>query len=542
MSSATSIVNIIYCNFHFTTIIFVVFHAVLNARCFEIHESTTQKAENLDARLRERGRAFQQPLRQADFAEELSTTHCHVTHDSTADLPTNNIQYWRCSHGHTHIESVLFVVKYVDLKLTIRQPDRSEPNIMTPSPQSDVFVGRQPIYDTELNIVAYELLFRSTTENQASIQDADVATSQLLINSVIEIGLENLVFGLPAFVNFTQNFLNGRCEIPFDPELLVIEVLETVEPDDETIASLIRWRDLGFTIALDDYIESDIRARLLQLADIVKVDLVGFDREKLKREVSRLRELPLKLLAEKVETVDEFELCKSLGFDYFQGYFLSRPQIVEGRSLANNQLSILQLLVKLRDPAVTFDEVVDLVKRDVSLSIKLLRYVNSLAHGVRRQIDSVRQAAIRLGLQKICQIVTLLAMNGISTKPRPILETALIRAKMCELLGSSIRPDAPEICFTVGLFSTLDAFLDRPLPEILKQLPLTTEIRGALIERSGPMGRLLNSVMAFERGDWDATRDFGASDASMQSAYLNAVAWAHVESSVAQSTSLPADK
>ncbi|WP_010587996.1 EAL and HDOD domain-containing protein [Schlesneria paludicola] len=407
---------------------------------------------------------------------------------------------------------------------------------MTSPPQSDVFVGRQPIYDTELNIVAYELLFRSTTENQAAIQDADVATSQLLINSVIEIGLENLVFGLPAFVNFTQNFLNGKCEIPFDPELLVIEVLETVEPDDETIASLVRWRNLGFTIALDDYIESDIRARLLQVADIVKIDLFGFKRERLKSEVTRLKEFPLKLLAEKVETVEEFELCKSLGFDYFQGYFLSRPQVVEGKSLANNQLSILQLLVKLREPAVAFDDVVDLLKRDVSLSIKLLRYVNSLAHGVRRQIDSVRQAAIRLGLQKICQIVTLLAMNGLSTKPRPILETALIRAKMCEVLGSSIRPDAAEICFTVGLFSTLDAFLDRPLPEILTQLPITPEIRDALLEHSGPMGRLLSSVMAFERGDWDATREFGATDSAMQSAYLSAVAWGHVESIVAHST------
>lgn len=399
--------------------------------------------------------------------------------------------------------------------------------------ESIVYVARQQIYDRDLNVVAYELLFRSSNENRAIIVDSDVATSRLLINAVIVIGLENLVFGRPAFVNFPTNFILGKCEIPFDPDQLVIEVLETVEPDAEVIAALKKLRDSGFTIALDDYIESDNREQLLNLADVVKIDLKGYTPATLAAEVRGLKKRTLKLLAEKVETIEEFNQCKALGFDYFQGYFLSRPQIVDGKTIPNNQLAVLQLLVKLRDPKVTFDEVVDLVKQDVSLSLKLLRYVNSAAQGVRRQIDSVRQAAVRLGLEKICQIVTLIAMGGISEKPKPLLEIALIRARMCEILGEMDRPGSAEICFTVGLFSSLDAFLDQPLTDILKELPITPEIKEALLSHAGPMGRLLGTVLAFERGDWNAAKSIDTDQDTIQNAYLSAVAWGHVEANAA---------
>ncbi len=409
---------------------------------------------------------------------------------------------------------------------------------MTNSSQSAVFVGRQTIYNRDRDVFAYELLFRSSTENRATILDGDVATSQLLINSVIEIGLENLVFGRPAFVNFAKSFIIGKNDLPFDPEQLVIEVLETVEPDSDVIESLKKLRERGFIIALDDYIESDNRKELLDLADIIKIDLRGYGEDALASDVKQLKKRPLKLLAEKVETNDEFNRCMAMGFDYFQGYFLSRPQIVEGRSIAINQFAILRLLVKLRDPAVTFDEIVDLVKQDVSLSLKLLRYVNSLAQGARRQIDSVRQAAIRLGLEKILQIVTLIGMGGISNKPKPLLELALVRAKMCEILGSFSHPEMAEVFFTVGLFSCLDAFLDQPLKEILKELPITPEIREALLSHEGPMGRMLDSVIAFERGDWESTRKSGIDESSLQSAYLSALAWGNVEAKVAVSNQM----
>ena len=409
---------------------------------------------------------------------------------------------------------------------------------MTTSLLSKILVGRQQICDRGLNVAAYELLFRSSADNRATFLDGDVATSSLLINAFVEIGLENLAFGRPSFVNFTRSFIVGKYDIPFDPKHLVIEVLEDVEPDSEVIAALGQLRESGFTIALDDYVDSDNREQLLALADIVKIDVREHSQTQLRAQVKRLMMLPLKLLAEKVETAEEFHFCKELGFDYFQGYFLSRPQIIEGKAIPANQLAMLKLLGKLRDPTVTFDEVVELVKQDVRLSVKLLRYVNSLAHGVRRQIDSVRQAAVRLGLRKIRQLVTLLAVSGIADKPTPLLETALVRARMCEIIGALKWPERAEICFTVGLFSSLDALLGQTLPEILKELPVRSEIREALLSHNGPLGRMLSSVIAFERCDWEAALRIGEDESLIQEAYLNALSWGHIETKLAFSEPL----
>lgn len=403
---------------------------------------------------------------------------------------------------------------------------------MSNSSRSAVFVGRQPIYDRNVEVAAYELLYRTSCENRATIVDGDVATSQLLISALIEIGLESLVADRPAFVNFTRNFLTGKIGIPFEPRLLVIEVLETVEPDEEVVKALQRFRENGFTIALDDYVESDHRRTLIDLSDIIKVDISTYDAAALEQQVRELRLYPVRLLAEKVETAEEFQLCKALGFDYFQGYFLSRPQIVEGKTISHNQVAILQLLAKLRDPEVSFDDIVELVKQDVSLSVKLLRYVNSINQGVRRTIDSVRQATVRLGMQKIRQIVTLFVMTGTGDTPKPLVETALTRARMCELLGVLLHPESSDVFFTVGLFSILDVLMGCSLTELLPELPVTPEIRDAVLNHEGEMGRVLACVIAFERGDWDKVRVLEVDSNSIQRAYVDAVAWGRAEARI----------
>ncbi|MEK6258112.1 MAG: HDOD domain-containing protein [Planctomycetota bacterium] len=399
---------------------------------------------------------------------------------------------------------------------------------MVTSSSSRVLVGRQAIYDRQLNVFAYELLFRSSEENRAAFEDGDRATSQVLVNSLIEIGLNNLVCGRLAFVNFTRNYLLGNYEIPFEPEHIVIEVLEDIPPDAQVTEALAGLRARGFRIALDDYVNADQREELIELADFIKVDLRAYDETALIAQMLHLQQYPVQLLAEKVETVEEFERCKQLGFHLFQGYFLSRPQVVEGKSLSNNQLAILQLMTKLQKADVCLDEIIEIVKQDVSLSVKLLRYVNSAVHGVRHRIETVRHAVIWLGIHKVCQIVTLIAIAGIDKKPRPLIEYALIRARMCELLASHLSPTNSEVFFTAGLFSSLDALLDRPLDELVEELSLSTELKGALLDRTGRIGDVLNSVMAFEQGDWDALNNTGLDDATIQRAYLDAVDWAQV--------------
>jgi EAL and modified HD-GYP domain-containing signal transduction protein len=265
------------------------------------------------------------------------------------------------------------------------------------------------------------------------------------------------------------------------------------------------------------------------VVDIIKLDLRGFPGCKLIPEVNFLKTLPVKLVAEKVETTEQFNRCKDLGFHYFQGYVLSRPQVIEGTTIANNKFAIGRLLTKLNDPSVTFDEIVDLIKQDVSLSLKLLRYVNSLAQGLRRQISSVRQAAVRLGVEKIYQVVSLIATSEISETQVPMLETALVRAKMCEILGGPVKSELAETCFTMGLFSSLDAFLDQPLMSIVNEIPVIDEVRGALLSHGGAMGKLLKSVIAFEKGQFLVVEKLGLDGAAVQRAYLTAVLWAHGE-------------
>jgi EAL and modified HD-GYP domain-containing signal transduction protein len=402
---------------------------------------------------------------------------------------------------------------------------RSQSPINT-SPQSTVFVGRQQIYDRDIKVVAYELLFRSCSENRAIIEDEDAATSQLLINALVEIGLRNLVFHHPALVKFTTNFILKKLDIPFDPKELIIEVQNNIKPDPEIIAALNDLRNAGYTIVLDGYVECDNRRELVSLVDIVKIDVRGFKGGKFVQEVEHLKSLSVKLMAEKIETIEDFEQCKNLGFHYFQGYFLSRPQVVEGTTIANNKYALLQLLVHLRNPSVSFDDIVELVKLDVSLSVKLLRFVNSVSLGLCRQIVSVRQAAVRLGLQQIHQIVSLIVTGEIADNNAPLMETTLVRAKMCEILGGPSRSENAENCFTIGILSSMDAFLNLPLLKILGDISVTDEMRAAILSYRGPMGRVLKTVVAFEQGRFVEVQKLGFEHTAVQQAYLSAVSWA----------------
>lgn len=406
---------------------------------------------------------------------------------------------------------------------------------MKSSSQRSVFVGRQQIFDRALNVVAYELLFRSSKENRATYANEDLATSQLLVNSLLEIGLENLVFSRPAFVNFSARFIGGKCEIPFHPDQLVIEVQETSKPEPRMIAALNDLKKAGYTISIGGFVDNDKRQDLLEVADIVKIDLRGFQGFKLDRKVNELKTLTLRLLAEKVETIDQFNRCKDLGFDYFQGYVLARPTVIEGTTIANNKSAITRLLIKLQDPGVTLNEIVDLIKQDVSLSVKLFRYANTLGKGLRRQIASVRQAAVLLGLESIQQIVSLIATSELSENQLPLLETALVRAKMCEILGGPLKSEVAESCFTLGLFSSLGDFLDQPLTEIVSDIPVTDDVRAALLSHSGPMGRLLESVVAFEKGQFKVVERLSDHDTTIQQAYLSAVSWANAKDEIESS-------
>lgn len=388
-----------------------------------------------------------------------------------------------------------------------------------------VFVGRQSIYNRRLDVVAYELLYRNSADDRADFTDGDAATSQVLLNTLLEIGLDNLVSDRTAYVNFTRNFLTGKYSLPFDKDRMVLEVLEDIKPDKELIQSLRRLADEGYCIALDDFVFEEGLHSLLEIAHVVKVDFPLLNQSAIRRQVEALRDYPVKLLAEKVETFDEFEFAKELGFDLFQGYFLSKPQIIEGRTLSNNRLAILSLVAKLQDPSVEIEEIEELVTRDVSLSYKLLRYINSATFGLRRKVDSIRQVVVLLGLQRLRTMVTLLMLAGIDDKPQALLETGMLRAKMCEALAGELGRDDKDTFFTVGLFSCLDLLMDTPMEKILEGLPLCDDVKGAILNYEGAMGAVLRCALFYERGEWDNVQCLNVDPSRIRESFLMAASW-----------------
>ncbi len=389
------------------------------------------------------------------------------------------------------------------------------------------YVGRQPIYDRALEVYAYELLYRKGNVNHATFSDGDLATTQLLINTFMEIGLENIVGSRPAFINITGDFFTGQYPLPMSHEQVVFELLETVEPTVEVINGVRGLVEQGYRIALDDYLLKRDTLPLLELASFVKLDVLTMPKDELARSVERLRRYDLMLIAEKVETPADYDACRELGFDLFQGYFFSYPDVIQTHTNTANRSVVIRLIAQLQDPSIDLREVETLIAQDVILSFRLLRYINCATFGLRREVDSIRQAIMLLGLATVRNWATLLLLSQFDDrKPRELMTIALIRARMCELLSvTDPRIDAGQ-AFTTGLFSLLDAMLDVPMENLLDQMPLSLPIKLALQSREGLLGTLLNDVVRYERGQWDGLAERDAVSIDYNTAYLAAVSWA----------------
>jgi EAL and modified HD-GYP domain-containing signal transduction protein len=389
-----------------------------------------------------------------------------------------------------------------------------------------MFVARQPIYDRQLTVSGYELLFREDGVNRAVIGDDDAATSQVLLGAFTDIGLKELVGERPAFLNVSTRFVVEGYALPLPKDQLVLELLERAPVTPELLAAIAGLRRDGYSVALDDFRLSDATRPLLALADIVKVDVLGVPRPSLPDIVAELSGCGGRLLAEKVETYEDFEFCHELGFDLFQGYFFCRPKIVKGRAIPASRLGTLRIVGRMNEPGVQLKELEELISRDVALSYRLLRYINSAFFGLRREITSVRQALVLLGLENIRRWATLLALAGVDDKPHELLVTALLRARMCEQLAPAFGALDAGALFTVGLFSVIDALMDVPMEEVLASLPFTADVANALLHHEGPMGEALACVLACERGDAHAARRGAGAGVLLGELYLGAATWA----------------
>lgn len=394
----------------------------------------------------------------------------------------------------------------------------------------NIFIGRQAIYDRDLKVSAYELLSRSNAEhNEAFVgeHNANHATTVVMLNALTEIGLQQLVGNHPAFINLTYDFLIGKCAIPDLQNQLVLEILEDIEVTDNLVKAVKTLSDNGYMIALDDFIYHDKLLPLVEIANIIKIDILQLDEQELRDHVSKLREHDVRLLAEKVESQHEYELCKGLGFDYFQGYFFCKPNIVEGQRAPANRLTIVNLLAQLQDPNVHIEKLEELISQDLALSYRLLKYINSAAFSLRREVDSIHHAIVMLGLNTIRSLANLMLMSNIDDKPHELLVIAIIRARMCEELAVNFDKKTKETYFTAGLFSVIDALMDSSMEDIVSQLPLSTELRDALLEQKGIVGEALKCCIAFERADWKNVKFQNLDEMTIQKSYFNAVIWSN---------------
>ncbi|VAW44299.1 Predicted signal transduction protein [hydrothermal vent metagenome] len=391
----------------------------------------------------------------------------------------------------------------------------------------DVYIGRQPIFNGQMKVVAYELLFRSSKENNhAVIVGGDVASAQVMMSAFGDIGLSEILGEhQKAFINFTEGLLLKEYQDFYPKNKIVIEVLEDVQVTSRLTKSLTLLKQQGYTIALDDYIFSPELEPLEPFSDIIKVDLLEVELSKLEAHIDRLKAQGIRLLAEKVETQAQYKYCQSLGFDYFQGYFFAKPNIIEGKRLPNNKLTLLDLLAKVYDPDIDMSVLSMIIAKDVGLSHKLLRFLSETTSN-KQPVVSIHDAVLRFGLRRLQSWTSMLVLSGVEDKPIELFITALIRARFCELLGERLGGSAKEVYFTVGLFSCLDAVMDSDLSGLVKKLELDEEIQLGIVELKGRLGCALNIVKQLEKGavNFDMPQEVSATELSQL--YLQAMQFA----------------
>lgn len=397
------------------------------------------------------------------------------------------------------------------------------------------YLARQAVFDARQRAVAYELLYRSGPENFFPPGvDGSLASTRLMHDSLNLFGLESLGGGKKLLINVTREVLLGGLVRAMPPELVGIELLETVEPTPDVVTACRALKDEGYTLALDDFSMRPGYEPLVRLADIIKVDFLATADEAGRAAAAELgHRHGAQLLAEKVETREEFAEAQRLGYVLYQGYFFCRPEMTSARQLPAFKLNYVRLFQVANDPHLDLGEVEQLIKRELSLSVKLLRYLNSAAFGLRGRVSSLRHAVVLLGEVRFRRWVSLLAVAGLGDGgPEELVTTSLVRARFGEELARAAGLDAlADDTFLCGLLSCVDALLGRPLRESLDSLAIDGAVSEALLEGRGPIAELHALVLAYERADWAAVgplaRRLSLSEFVLSATYKNSLAWAH---------------
>jgi EAL and modified HD-GYP domain-containing signal transduction protein len=401
------------------------------------------------------------------------------------------------------------------------------------SPGTTVFVARQPVFDSAKRVFGYELLARSGQENYCDASSADAATLDVISSGLLVIGLDELTGGKRGFIKFTRHLLVEDVAALLPSDRVIIEIFEDTAPDEDVLTACRRLKDAGYMLVLDDFALSMSGTPLLELADMVKVDVLATARDDRKRIAADLASRGIQALAKKVESVEVFDEVAASGYSYFQGYFFAKPDVRSARRLSSNKLSHLRMLKEVNRAELSYDQLETVIKQDVALTYNLLRFINSAWFGLRYKVTSIKHALVLLGPKEIRKWFAMVALRQMGTdKPNELLRRCMARAKMAELAAPLVGLDsrAPEL-FLTGMFSVIDALLDTPMQQVMEKLPLDDHVKAALMGEPNLYKTVLDAILAYEKGEWDdflrSAAELRLDEHRMPAIYTESLKWAN---------------
>lgn len=394
------------------------------------------------------------------------------------------------------------------------------------------FVTRQPIFNLQRQVIGYELLFRDQDCNERPDMDPDEATSRLLSEQHLLFGIERITGNKLAFINFAEDSLLYHFPTSLDPATTVIEIHESVCFSSELITACRELHRMGYQLALAGYTFTSKWQPLLPLIHYLKFDSAQDDLPLLLQQLRQHSGFTGKLLVNKVESMAAYQQLQSMGFDYFQGYFFARPEMLKHKQLGHHQMHLLSLIAEAAEPELDFDKLVQVIERDLGLSYKLLRFINSAFYARSRPIQSLKHAMVFMGEVELKKFIALVALSNLSVTDQPeLLKVSIIRARFCEQLTKvSGHAELQSSAFLTGMLSLIDALLEQPLEQVLQQLPIAPDIKAALIEQQGHLGHSLNMVLYYEKADWKGYQQQANhlldEHTDVRELYLDAIDWA----------------
>ena len=367
----------------------------------------------------------------------------------------------------------------------------------------DVYIARQPIFDRNLKIYGYELLYRNNMTNAFSHMDDDQATSELIYNSFLVFGLDALTDGTKAFINFSKDLVNSDVPLMLPKESVVIEILERERATAPIIDACKKMRELGYTLALDDFSLDEDNSPLLEIVDIIKVEFPAIDIANQAKLIKKHKN-KVKFLAEKIETREEYQIAKEIGYDYFQGYFFCKPAMINSKDIVSLNSNLFDIIAELNQTDPDFAKISDIFKSDLGLSYKLLKLVNSAYIGARYKIKSIQHALTFLGSKELYQWISLMLLKDLQTVENAELITqSLVRGKLMAYLASETNKG--ESCadyFFTGVFSELNTLLNKDMIDVLSGLPLPDNVKEALLGHNNEQRHFLDCVISYESAQW----------------------------------------